>query len=65
MRNDSGHFLLFELYNLSGGSRSTRICIDPAVSTQVKLQKHKLRQGFAFSVPDVGVGGCRSQPNRQ
>ena len=40
-------------------------CIDPAETAQVKLLKHTLRQGFAFSAPDVGAGGYRSRSNHR
>ena len=39
------------------------VCIDPAVSAQVKLLKHMPRQGFSFSALGEGAGGYRSRSN--
>ena len=37
------------------------LCIDPAVSAQVKLLKHKPQRGSSCSAPGEGAGGCRSR----
>ena len=46
-------------------NRCMFLCIDPAVSAQVKLLKHMPRQGSSFSAPDEGAGGYRSRSNPQ
>jgi len=40
-------------------------CIDPAVSAQVKLLKHKPRQGFSCSAPGEGACGYKNRSNPQ
>ena len=35
-------------------------CIDPAVSAQVRLLKHKPQRGSSCPAPGVGAGGCKS-----
>lgn len=44
---------------------STRACIDPAVSAQVRLLKHKSQRGSSCPAPGEGADGCRSQSSLQ
>jgi hypothetical protein len=44
-----------------GGSQ----CIDPAETAQVRLLKHKLRQGFSFPTLGEGAGDCKNQSSHQ
>lgn len=38
-----------------------KVCIDPAVSAQVRLLKHKPQPGSSWRAPGEGAGGCRSR----
>ena len=38
-----------------------RMCIDPAVSAQVKVLKHKPQRGSSCQAPVGGAGGCKSR----
>ena len=40
-------------------------CIDPALSAQIRLLKHKPQRGSSYPAPDVGAGGCKSGSSRQ
>jgi hypothetical protein len=40
-------------------------CIDPAVSAQVRLLKHKPQRGSSCSTPGEGVGGCTNRSSPQ
>jgi hypothetical protein len=40
-------------------------CIDPAVSAQARLLKHKPRQGFAYQEPGGAVDFYKSQSSHQ
>ena len=40
-------------------------CIDPAVSAQARLLKHKPQQAFAYPGPGGAAGGYKSQSSRQ
>lgn len=39
----------------------THGCIDPAVSAQIRLLKHKPQRGFSWPAPGEGAGGCKSR----
>ena len=41
------------------------LCIDPALSAQIRLLKHKPQRGSSYPAPDVGAGGCKSGSSRQ
>ena len=38
-------------------------CIDPAVSAQVRLLKHKPQRGSSCPAPDEGAGGYKNRSN--
>ena len=40
-------------------------CIDPALSAQIRLLKHKPQRGSSCPAPDVGAGGCKNGSSRQ
>ena len=41
------------------------VCIDPALSAQIKLLKHKPQRGSSCPAPDVDAGSCKSGSSRQ
>ena len=41
------------------------LCIEPAVSAQVRLLKHKPQRGFSCRAPGEGAGGCKSRSSRR
>ncbi len=40
-------------------------CIDPALSAQIRLLKHKPQRGSSCPAPDVDAGSCKSGSSRQ
>jgi putative transposase len=56
--------MMSRMKELEGENRRLKkMCIDPALSAQIKLLKHKPRQGSSCSAPDEGAGGYRSRSN--
>jgi len=53
------------LVNLNSKNESATYCIDPAVSAQARLLKHKPRQGFAYQEPGGAVDCYKSQSSHQ
>ena len=49
------------------GAPATAIhaCIDPALSAQIRLLKHKPQRGSSCPAPDVDAGSCKSGSSRQ
>ena len=54
-----GHFCVFTLE----ADLFEHRCIDPAVSAQVRLLKHKPQRGSSCPAPDEGAGGYKSRSN--
>ena len=58
-------FMPSQPYATIGLTGRCRGCIDPALSAQIRLLKHKPQRGSSCPAPDVDAGGCKSGSSRQ